>query len=485
MRIEEHARLEVKLPDGRNFTVSETDLVNDSLSVSSRCVNGNTFTFGCVSPAQLSVRFRIRGIEVSRYDMYGAEMILYRWFGQEPPPGGGKSGVFNVISAVRQHDIFTVSAADNICWLDGTAFSTNGESGANSVYGNMGNAVYTRLGRGGLLWHALDAMGIIVSELAGGLSFRAEVEKIDGSSTTMIPNARTVFTGFGAAEPPEGFGVRLVLISDDEQSDNLRDYVSWLAAYMGGFVCADHDGVIEFRLFQTAYYNTPTVLQYSDFQADSLEIAGFRISLYKNKVVTEDNHFFETAYDVQPSQGTILTEIVEKQNPFLEYIYLYKKSISEFGHITGALLFYQYHIPIRPFTGIYHGTQYLKLGQYIHIMDESGTPHNTVITNIEWKFRGGQKISCVGEDSRTLSEARKRTQAIRTGERLKTQLSRLENRVTASNSQFGSDISAVSSRVSAIEGQNLNGRISALEVQNLNGRLNDLAARVQALENGG
>lgn len=466
MRIEEHARLEVTLTDGDTFQISESDIVNDSLSVTSRCVNGNAFAFGCVSPAQLSVKFRIRGRDVSRYDMYGAEIVLYRWFGEAPPADGGKSGVFNVTGAVKNHGVFTISAADNICWLDGTAFGTDGNSG------KMGNAVFTVLGNANGLWDAIIAMQGIVND-AAGLSFRTEERDF-----SIIPNATVRFSGFGANEPEDGYQVRKVLLLDDEQSDNIRDYVAWLAEYMGGFVCADHNGEIEFRLFKTPRYNTPTVLEYSDFQYDSLEIAGFTIYLYKNSVVTEDNHFHGTL--INQRSDSINVEIQEKHNPFVEDIYLYRKNISEFSHITGALLLYQINIPIRPFTGIYHGAQYLKLGQYIRIMDESGNPHDTVITNIEWRFRGGQSIRCIGEDSRTLSEARKRTQAIRTGERLKTQLSRLEDRVTTSNSQFGSDISAVSSRVTTLDG-----RISALEGQDLNGKINDLTARVQALENGG
>ncbi|MDE6092670.1 MAG: hypothetical protein K2G14_06195, partial [Ruminococcus sp.] len=95
-----------------------------------------------------------------------------------------------------------------------------------------------------------------------------------------------------------------------------------------------------------------------------------------------------------------------------------------------ALSYYQHRIQIRPFSGTYHGNKYLHLGQYIKIRDEHGMEYETTITNITWKFRGGQQIKCVGEDSRTLSQARKRTQAVRMGERMKTQINRLGDTVS-------------------------------------------------------
>lgn len=423
MMIEEHARLEITLPDGRFFTIPEEQLVNDSLSVSSRCVNGTAFAFGCVSPAQLSARFRIAE-NVSRYDMYGAEIVLYSWFGKSPPQNGGKRGHFTVTGASKQNGIFSVSASDNVIWLDSSAFNTSQQNG-----GQMGNLVYERFKSNEevlTLWHAIDAMGMVV-QLVKGLEFT-----IGSLEKNFIPNGTSVFSGFGVPNPEEEFPARNVLILDGEQSDNLRDYASWLAAYMGGFVIANEEGQIQFRLFQTMdYMGEPLVLPYTDFRYDSLEIAGFCINLNKNRIVTEDNftwwhEYYQAPY--KPEAQVIFAEITEQQNPIIEFIYAYRGA-GALDNIVGPLLAYQRWIPIQPFSGIYHGAQYLELGRFIRIMDENGKPCDTVITSIDWQFRGGQKIGCAGEDTRTLSEARKRSQAVRTGERLKTQLTRLARRV--------------------------------------------------------
>lgn len=133
----------------------------------------------------------------------------------------------------------------------------------------------------------------------------------------------------------------------------------------------------------------------------------------------------------QAKKSVINVETEIKNNPFVEFCYEYyvKKNNGSLYNLAVPLEYYQHWIQIRPFSGTYHGNKYLHLGQYIKIRDENGTEHETTITNITWKFRGGQQIKCVGEDSRTLSQARKRSQAVRMGERMKTQINRLNERV--------------------------------------------------------
>lgn len=451
MVIEEHAKLEITLPDGRFFEISKDDIIQNSLSVTSQCVNGNTFGFGCVSPAQLSAKIRIKSQEISRYDVYGAEIILYSWFGENPPEDNGKRGVFNVTSVTKNHDIFTISASDNVCWLDGSAFEDNGNG--------MGNAVYNRLGQGGKLWRAMNLLAIIIEDF-----WREEMFNITPSDEKMIPNASEDFDAYDIKNNED---IRLLLLSSDEQSDNIRDYVSWLAEYMGGFVTADKDGKIHFCLFEDQrYYPKPEILDYSEFQQDSLEIAGFRICLYSAKVITEDKTWCACNYGEHIEKSIIDIETVIQNNPFIKCIYNYHMSVDgkiDFSPIVDALYHYQSNIQIRPFSGIYHGNQYLHLGQYIKIRDEKVIEHETTITNITWKFRGGQQIKCVGEDSGTLSQAHKRTQAVRMGERMKTQINRLENKVTGE----------------------IDNRIGTIEDSNFQSQIDELKGRIESLENGG
>ncbi len=496
MVIEEHARLEITLPDGRKFDVSEDDIIQNTLSVTSQCVNGNTFGFGCVSPAQLSVKFRLKSADIGRYDVYGAEITLYSYFGNTPPDDGGKRGVFNVTSVTKNKDIFTVSASDNICWLDNSAFS-----GENNT--NLGNVVYERLGSGGNLWYAISALGVIVGEFSGMDIKLGEVNEADYG---WIPNASPFFNGYEVPEKEHtNYFERQILLLDGEQSDNIRDYVAWLAEYMGGFVYADKNGTIQFSLFENSSENSleaskgkpnPEILDFSEFQQDTLEIAGFSIRLNSTKLITEDNYCQVLTLNEIEGKSIIHTEMVIKGNPFVEFAYRYHKNLSP---IAGALTYYQHWIQIRPFSGVYHGNKYLYLGQRIEITDEHGEGHETTITNITWKFRGGQQIKCVGEDSRTLSQARKRTQAVRMGERMKTQINRLEDTVSNNKEELNSkissneeDISSLDSRIKNLEDGNFGWhidkqreRIEALENGNFGWHIDRLRERVEALENGG
>ena len=429
MVIEEHARMEITFPDGRFFEIPEYDIIQNSLSVTSQCVNGSTFGFGCVSPAQLSVKIHIKDLNVGRYDVYGAEIVLYSWFDKNPPDDGGKRGVFTVTSVTKSNDIFAISASDNICWLDGSAFEDSGDG--------MGNSIYERLGAGGSLWNAMEALGVIVGEFSEGITFHiGDLKQIE------IPNAMANFSGYDSPENGEEcHEIRLILLQSDEQSDNIRDYVSWLAEYMGGFAIADKNGNIQFCLFETAYDTTPEILDFSEFEQNTLEIAGFRIYLHSAKVLTEDKTWRSCDSGKIMENGVINIETIIQNNPFIEFIYSYHLPLNDCDlyPIVSTLQHYQKHIQIRPFSGTYHGKKYLHLGQYVQIMDKDGKSYDTTITNITWKFRGGQQIKCIGEDSRTLSQARKRTQAVRMGERMKTQITRLEKKIPKMNSMAQED----------------------------------------------
>ncbi len=431
MVIEEYARLEVTLPDGRKFDISEDDIIKDSLSLTSQCINGNTFGFGCVSPAQLSVKFRLKSSDIGRYDVYRAKIILYSYFGKIAPDDGGKKGVFNVTSVTKKNDVFTVSASDNVCWLDSSAFDGEGDE--------FGNKIYKRLNRDSLSgWNAGDVFGVIVGDVAGEVTeemsgFRLSTLFADGLTYERIPNASAEFTGYSMPSSGQGaYYERHVVLLNGEQSDNIRDYVAWLAEYMGGFAVADKNGNIEFRLFESPYYHkNPEILDFSEFQQDTLEIAGFSIFLYSVKMITEDNYCNSFSFGKSDEKSAVNVETEIKNNPFVEFCYEYsvKNNKGSLYNLVTPLEYYQHWIQIRPFSATYHGNKYLHLGQYIKIRDENGTEYETTITNITWKFRGGQQIKCVGEDSRPLSQARKRNQAVRMGERMKTQINRLRERI--------------------------------------------------------
>ena len=76
-----------------------------------------------------------------------------------------------------------------------------------------------------------------------------------------------------------------------------------------------------------------------------------------------------------------------------------------------------YRLEVRPFELTYHGEDRFHLGQSVMVPYESGNRTvKSIITKIEWNFRGGQKIECSGSDNRILFDSARRTPSKRAKE---------------------------------------------------------------------
>ena len=113
----------------------------------------------------------------------------------------------------------------------------------------------------------------------------------------------------------------------------------------------------------------------------------------------------------------------------------------------------------RPFKLKYHGKKYFRLGQKIKLPDG----RFSVITSIKWQFRGGTNLACAGKDSRLLSVAAKRSQAVKVKDLAYTKintekskiLKQLENNKSDLQQQIdnkSNDISELSSKIQEIWG---------------------------------
>ena len=132
MVIEEHARLEILLPNEQNWRhISEYDIIQNSLSIAKKCMEDGSFMLGGVFSAQLSAKFRISGENVNSYTIIGAKINVYSWYGNDE--NEKLRGVFWVTSAKRNNDIFTISASDALIWLDGASYGTDSRE-SNPIY---------------------------------------------------------------------------------------------------------------------------------------------------------------------------------------------------------------------------------------------------------------------------------------------------------------------------------------------------------------
>lgn len=186
------------------------------------------------------------------------------------------------------------------------------------------------------------------------------------------------------------------------------------------------------------------VLNWKSFEQDTLEIAGFSINCCQ-------------VY-VEIYNGTLgSTEIYNKNlnsfiidwsgNPFVDGRWQYREN-ADGDHNTVDIMNYALEfmkkVPIKPFSGTYHGEKRFKLGQCITIIDEDGSSYNTVLTRIQWNFRGGYELKCSGKDNRTLFDSARRTPSVRAKEQALTKsnyaIKQVENVIADVDNRLSSEV---------------------------------------------
>ena len=140
MIIEEHARLEILLPNESNWRhISEQDIIQNSLSIAEKCIDDGSFMLGGMFSAQLSAKFRFQG--TNSFNIIGAKINVFSWHGNEETTINDKSvrfrGVFWITSATKINDIYTISASDAMIWLDNVNYSTNDDKTSNLIYNKL------------------------------------------------------------------------------------------------------------------------------------------------------------------------------------------------------------------------------------------------------------------------------------------------------------------------------------------------------------
>ena len=409
MLLEEYAKLEITLPNGTFYTLFDNDIIDNSLQISAQCVDGNTFSLGCVSSAQLSVSVKLK--HTNRYAVIGAKVKVFSKFSDAD---WIPRGIFTITSATRYKDIYNISASDNMIWLDKSAYSTDEN-------GNMCNAVANRFS--GSIYNPADAFIILVNEICN----------LNAQDRTSIIKNMVNCDGVGGTTT----GARDVSILDSEEPENVRDYISYLAEHMAGFAYADGEGKICLKRFYNGNPTTAYEIKYSDCEQDSFEVADFKIDFHE----LESRFFNGYGYSVfhtDAHDDRIKIKYVIDNNPFqnasLQYVILdYGQSLDEMmgQAVINNIYSNICNINYRPFSLKCHVQHYFALGDSIALYDENGNLYYSVITNITWKYRGGQQISCAGEDTRILSKINCQSSAKRLNQRTHTAINRLEGRVKA------------------------------------------------------
>lgn len=399
MVIEEHARLEILLPNEQNWRyIGENDIIQNSLSITEKCMDDGSFMLGGVFSAQLSVKLRISGENVNSYTVIGAKINVYSWYGSDQS-NEKLRGVFWVTSATRISDIFTISASDALVWFDSISYSDEHDESSNKIYSALSSGISSINGN-------LEIIINIVTEVVG--KDKGIVYRTDSNIVNNMPSNK----GYLLLTPD---------ISGEITTKNPRDYVSWLAELACGFAYVEYgQGDIWVKIGQF-WEDDFTEIFSEETELNSCEIADFEIKPKRVYMELYDGNRGSECY--HDSNTNITIDISE--NPFKDghYHYNYNNAVDVMYNIYYKLIGSK--VNFRPFKLKCHKNVFFTLGQKVKLPNGKFS----LLTGIKWQFRGGYTLSCAGRDTRILSVAAKRSQAVRARDSAYTKINREKNRL--------------------------------------------------------
>ena len=462
MVIEEHARLEILLPEESEWrNIGENDIINNSLSVSSKCMDDSSFSLGGVYSAQLSVRIRLHN--TNTYKVTGAKIKVYSQY-------AGQSeilrGIFWVTSVSRKNDIYTISASDSLIWLDSTSYDDSGQ-GKNIIYDRLVSE------RGNLGYE----MGQIINAVNELLDNETKLQcYVDDKIINYFPSG-------------QGFCLLPTDMVGEISTKNPRDYASWIAEIACGFIFVDYsDGTSKIRIGQFSE-EVNHEISYDEVELDSCEIADFELDF--QQVYTD---IYDGSSGSAGNNGNGIT-IDISENPFKDGHWQYNRVIGSDGEEYGNAMdiidnIYGklcgdggncHGLKFRPFNLKCHCTKNFQLGQKIILPNGQ----ESIITSIKWQFRGGYTLSCAGKDTRVLCASARRSQSAKVKDlaytKINTEIAKLNadidekiNSVNANisdkNEEQSNSVSYVNKRVNTCEGRldNIESQLSEI-LKKLNG----------------
>ena len=390
MALEEHAELVVKTKNGESYTIAESRIVKGSLTASSSCSSGGGIPAGACNIGTASVAFRApSGLTYKK--LYRATVEIYAWY-----QGYSKElyGTYNVSSAENNYGVYTLSLSDNISLLDESCYAANDtENAENWLYSQMA-------GR----W---NVPSVILNYICNAYNVphynAAENEKF-------VPDSGNTALSTG--------------VSSECSVESVKDFANYLAEYLGCFIVAAPDGRVRFSrlgerehktelnqsnisrgtLQRSPYYVHPSIWKVS---FDS----GYGSSWYVSSDLPDDaaplsinitnNPFWQVQEDRVPADiyGGKVTQMIKYM-----WDYLYNAAVRKDGNTVEYM--------INPFSCTVHVPYHFRIGDIVTVRDYvNGDVFRSYLTDITWTFRGGQQISCAGDDTRTLSVGTSRSAA--------------------------------------------------------------------------
>lgn len=441
--------------DGDRFegTVCPVNVV--SASTKRQCCADGAFEIGGAYAGTLSMVARLPG--VTRNMLRAARIRLQSKYDTET--AWEPVGTFWVVDARRQGEFFTISGQDGLGWADTSAYNQFSDDiagklafliGHNGAYWSLNSMASNTVGQYvegvtsvvNLLAATQTGIAVTSSNADSLLPWRNWDETVNGDYCNQY-TWRKLEDGseWVKTDNPAYFTV----YNDDEESgtsltDCPRDYYRWIAQLAGGFITVGRDGYATLRQFWmkglNPYPSNDSSVAYittEDIEMDSAEVADYVLSVCKVLTVPEavyyedgvkkQSGYWQVYYDMSQFDyaNRVPIRITVESNPILDGFCKRWKS-PEAGSIAHGLWAAFHPSPtditkeIRPFRATVHKAERYELGQKIRLHwrelgETTEKAYYSVITSVEWKFRGGHVLACAGEDTRVMADCVRMTKA--------------------------------------------------------------------------
>ena len=469
MVIDEKIQILITFNNGRTWTFNENDLIDDNLSILQQATADNSFSIGGVYSSTLNMTFRIPETIISKnsvnsFNIIGSKIVIYSKYGNEN--SYILRGIFWITSAERYKNVYTITGSDALIWFDSTTYDdTNSQRISDVLYTKLVECRYT----------LKDCLNYICDTVQNFLvdknvSFKAN------KSNFVLNDTPPYYSGYDC-----GYYCVTPEYAQASNNNSARDYLSYLAQLCGGFVeCQYKFGTeLPYISLKTFEDTTCSIDIYEEkCQLDSLEYSNFNIKCIRGYIEVYDGATgsWKLKSTIDNTSNCYYT-IDLTDNPFANGNYAYTvrqdgdhNCIALLENLCNALgyqLKYDANdgqgnltrsINVIPFKLIYHSETRFHLGQAVSIHAKNSIPFNSVITKIEWNFRGGHTLECAGKDNRVLFDSARRTPSVKAKEQAITKANYLADEL---NKKFQNDMeqqyqnfsSNLTSQWNALQGQ--------------------------------
>ena len=435
-------------------TLTESSII--SASCKRQCCADGTFEIGGVYAATFSMQAKITGM--TTFQVRGAKLQVFSKYGTESD--WYSVGTFWVTDATRMGEIFSINAQDAVGWLDTSSYNDTAETAAKAVgkvladkWQNIGIGIdqWDENGTeyGGWLQYLTDCTNTFIFSQTGVRAMLTwkPYDKARRETYGRYCNDR-IYAKINGKWSQTIYPAKFYLSAENSNSDSdcPRDFYRYLAELAFGFVYArPEDGALELGQFGNGYHGNVSVGM-SEIEYDSCEVADYEIHMLRTDARVELEDEKSTWAWVRHSSPDYSTSSFQRflieSNPFLDgfakdFVFSSGYGLNTIPHSMWLARYSsdtgnQY--AVRPFSCTVHSTKRFQLGQKIKLSyrdfhETTAKSYDSIITAIEWTFRGGTKLSCGGEDSRVMADCIRSSKGDKVRKEARNRCRALEKRV--------------------------------------------------------